>query len=98
MTKFNEKLSLRMIELEEINESNMMPVVPDEELSKQQLEIKLESFEQYWSSQVKDVVVERVIDDDSELIELQKAWLKMTNLFASPVKSNVKASVNKKSV
>ena len=42
--------------------------------------------------------MERVIDDDSELIELQKAWLKMTNLFASPVKSNVKASVNKKSV
>ena len=49
MTKFNEKLSLRMIELEEINESNMLPVVPDEELSKQQLEIKIEAFEQYWS-------------------------------------------------
>ena len=98
MTKFNERLSLRIIELEEIKESNMLPVVLDEENTKQLLEIKIESIERFWSTQVKDMIVERVIDDDSELIELQRAWLKMTNLIATPIKVNKKASVNKKSV
>jgi hypothetical protein len=97
MTKFNERLSLRLIELEEIKESNMLPSVPDEATSKAQLEFKIECADKFWTNQVKDVIVERVIDDDSELIELQKAWLKMTNLFTSPTKTK-KSSVSKKSV
>jgi len=34
MTKFSERLNLRIIELEEIKESNMLPAVPENEISK----------------------------------------------------------------
>jgi hypothetical protein len=81
MTKFNDRLSLRLIELEEIKENNMLPE-PDL-VSHQILEFKIETAEQFWIKQIKDVIVERVVDDDAELIELQKAWLKMTNLLSA---------------
>jgi hypothetical protein len=43
--------------------------------------------------------VERVVDDDAELIELQRAWLKMTNLLSasSPVRAK-KTSIKKTAV
>lgn len=97
MTKFDERVSLRIIELEEIKEQNMLPEL-DELTGNDELvmNFKLETVEQFWMNHVKDLIVERVRDDDRELIELQKAWLKMTNLFTSPSKSKKAPLASKK--
>lgn len=63
------------------------------------MEFKIETAEQFWLKAAKDTIVERVVDDDAELIELQKAWLKMTNLLSvqSPVRAK-KVSTKKQTV
>lgn len=46
-------------------------MLPEPDLSNSLiLDFKIEIVEQFWLNQVKDVIVEKVVDDDVELIEL----------------------------
>ena len=80
MNKFQERLTLRIVELEEIQESDMM-----------KLEVKvpelypIQKLDEYWHDYVCDRVVDRVKDDDRELNELQKVWIQ--DFVTSPTKS-----------
>jgi hypothetical protein len=62
--------------LEEIADQDMLGV-KDEPLN---LVYDITKLEKYWETYVTDINIDRIKDDDRELIELQRVWLKISNL------------------
>lgn len=69
MNKFQEKLSMRLVELEEIFENQ--PGLVDNYENK----FEIQDLREFWKQFVEDVIVERVKDDDRELLAIQQIWL-----------------------
>ena len=66
MSKFQERISLRLIELEEIEESNMLK---QEEKATDLLQYDLQVLQDYFETYVRNVVVYFIKDDDREFMQ-----------------------------
>lgn len=93
MNKFQEKLTLRLIELEEIEEANMLKG-KSAKIESDLTAYDVSGLEAYFETYVRNVVVYFIRDDDREFMQTQKTWLKLSKVELDPTPA--KRSVPKK--
>lgn len=106
MSKFDERLNKRILDLEDLQDDDapQQDVVMEEE--KNLLwhdDYEYEQLEEYWQDYIEDVVADKAQDDDRELVEQNRVWLHLSTKqytvtasgtkmpMASPVRSAKKS-------